>query len=333
MATGPVRLEWQRNFDAPSSGARLQPALRHDTGARVILGDNLPVLDCLTHELRGGVTLVYLDPPFFTGKEHAHVTRHRDPQSGLIERRSAPAFDDRWHSLAHYLDALAPRLSRAFDLLADDGCLVLHVDPKTSHYLRVLCDELFGPEHFASEIIWRYRRWPAKTPNFQRMHDVLLRYTRAKPSRAKFNQLYEALAPSTLATWGTKKQRAVVDDAGRRRRSSSTPRTSPGAPLGDVWELGIVAPVARERTGYPTQKPESLLERLILALTDPGDVVLDPYAGSGTTLATASRLGRRSVGVDCSELALGVMTDRLARLGVPVSSQALLTASDQSLAS
>jgi site-specific DNA-methyltransferase (adenine-specific) len=333
MATGHIRLDWKRNFDACTGGARLHPRLRSEAACRLIQGDNLSVLDCLADELRGAVTLAYLDPPFFTGKTHSHVARTRDPESGQIERTSSLAFDDRWQSLAHYLNALAPRLVRTFDLLAEDGCLVLHVDPKTSHYLRVLCDELFGSEHFASEIIWRYRRWPAKTANFQRMHDVLLRYTKSKHGRAKFNQLYESLAPSTLQTWGTKKQRAVVDDSGRRRRSSSTERPSPGAPLGDVWELGIVAPVARERTGYPTQKPESLVERLTLALTDAGDLVLDPFAGSGTTLATATRLGRRAIGIDCSDRAIAVIQDRLSKAGVALAPQVLRPASNQSLAS
>src|SRR5690606_12776531 len=167
----------------------------------------------------------------------------------------------------------------------------------------------------ASEIIWRYRRWPSKTPNFQRVHDVLLRYVREPSVRPRFNQLYEPLAASTQATWGKGKQRAIVDDQGRRTRSSTTADASPGAPLGDVWEIGIVAPVARERTGYPTQKPEGLLERLIQALSDPGDLVVDPYCGSGTTLATAYRLGRRCVGMDVGAEARSVTLARLAAQG------------------
>lgn len=333
MGSDQVRLDWQRNFDVSSGTGRLQPRLRNEVDLRLVHGDNLPVLDCLATELSGAVTLAYLDPPFFTGKAHAHVSRSRDPESGLIERRTSPAFDDRWRSLSHYLDVLAPRLAKTFALLAENGSLVLHVDPKTSHYLRVLCDELFGPDHFASEIVWRYRRWPARTANFQRMHDVLLRFTKSRSGNAKFNQLYEPLAPSTLQTWGTHKQQAVIDDTGRRRRSSTTARQSPGAPLGDVWELGIVAPVAKERTGYPTQKPESLLERLILALTDPGDLVLDPYAGSGTTLATAARLGRRGIGIDHSERAVAVCTERLARAGLRSHAQSYQSAPKQSLAS
>jgi len=190
--------------------------------------------------------------------------------------------------------------------------MVLHVDPKTSHYAKVLCDEIFGPRAFASEIVWRYRRWPAKTKNFQRVHDVLLRYVKNPDSAPKFAQLYEPLAASTLATWGDKKQRAVVDSDGRRSRSSKTAEKTAGAPLGDVWEISIVAPVARERTGYPTQKPEALLGRLIEACTAPGDAVLDPYLGSGTTLSVAARLGRVGTGIDANPRALHIARQRLA---------------------
>src|SRR5262249_37812182 len=227
----------------------------------------------------------------------------------------SPAFDDRWPDLPSYVASIRERVHAVRDLLAPDGCMVLHVDPKTSHYLKVMCDEIFGEGCFASEIIWRYRRWPSKTPNFQRVHGVLLGYGRDAAARPKSVQLSEPLAPSTRATWGHGKQRAIVGREGRRERSSTTEEPSPGAPLGDVWEIGIVAPVARERTGYPTQKPEALLERLILACTHPRDLVLDPYAGSATTLAVAARLGRRAVGIDESPVAIQVGESRLRALG------------------
>src|SRR5690606_21104921 len=142
-----------------------------------------------------------------------------------------------------YLSALERRLRLVVQLLAPHGSMVLHVDPKTSHYLKILCDEIFGIDCFASEIIWRYRRWPAKTKNFQRMHDVMLRYVKDPLAAPRFNQLYEPLAPSTQKTWGDRKQRAVTDESGRRLRSSKTSEKSHGTPLGDVWDIGIVAPV------------------------------------------------------------------------------------------
>lgn len=264
----------------------------------LIEGDNEQVLLRLAGTTVGAVTLAYLDPPFFTGRQHR-------TKSGEV------AFDDRWDSLPDYLSTLTRCVLNVYPLLAQHGSIVLHVDSRVSHHVRMLCDKVFGAEAFASEVIWRYRRWPSKTPNFQRVHDVLLRYVRDPSVKPRFNQLYEPLAASTLAAWGTGKQRAVTDADGKRKRSSSTASESPGVPMGDVWDIGIIAPVAKERTGYPTQKPEALLERLILSLTNPGELVLDPYAGSGTTLAVASRLGRGSIGIDRSPVAIRTAAKRL----------------------
>jgi len=278
-------------------------------GFELIVGDNLSALRALA-ERPQRFALAYLDPPFLTGREHMEVARERNA-TGRMVRTITPAFDDRWDNLEGYLTALGDRLSAARELLREDGCLVLHVDPKTSHYAKVLCDEIFGVRAFASEIVWRYRRWPAKTRNFQRVHDVLLRYVKNPDEKPRFQQLYEPLAASTVATWGDRKQRAVVEPDGYRRCSSTGSEKSAGAPLGDVWEISIVAPVAKERTGYPTQKPEALLRRLLEACTEPGDAVLDPYLGSGTTLSVAARLGRIGVGIDANLRALHIARKRL----------------------
>jgi DNA modification methylase len=309
-----VRLVWPgRAENHLVEACELEAVRPGDEGMTLVRGDNLGALRALGE--RGvKAALVYLDPPFFTGREHTLVERRKGAAG--IERTVHKAFDDRWESLDAYLGALVERVAAARELLLPEGCLVLHVDPKTSHYSKVLCDEIFGPECFASEIVWRYRRWPSKTKNFQRVHDVLLRYVRDPKAEPRFRQLYEPLAPSTLATWGDRKQRAVTDRTGRRLRSSSTAEATPGTPLGDVWDIGIVAPVAKERTGYPTQKPEALLERLVSACTEPGDLVIDPYLGSGTTLAVCARTGRRGVGIDIGRRALLLARRRLKALGV-----------------
>lgn len=279
-------------------------------------GDNLDVLEDLSRTHAGEVTLAYLDPPFLTNRVHnALIGRPGEA------RRRVRAFDDRWPDLDTYLEALAPRLSATRVLLAAHGSVVIHVDPKTSHYVKVLADEIFGAASFASEIVWRYRRWPAKTPNFQRVHDVLLRYRKDPKSKPRWNQPYEPLAASTVATWGTTKQRAVFEKNGRRARSSSTAEPTAGVPMGDVWDIGVIAPASRERTGYPTQKPEALLERLVAALSNPGDLVLDPYAGSGTTLVVAARLQRRFIGIDQSDIAIATARTRLEATGVRLSSR------------
>lgn len=301
---------------------RLETETQGDSELQFIAGDNLQVLQHLASELRGQVSLIYLDPPFLTNKVHARVRRTR--QEGELHRSTVAAFDDRWRSLPDYLSALGERLVRLRETLADHGSLVVHVDPKTSHYVKVLCDEVFGLDAFASEIIWRYRRWPAKTQNFQRVHDVLLRYVKNPAVDPRFNQLYEPLAPSTVATWGTAKQQAVVGKNGRRVRSSTTETQSPGVPHGDVWDIKIVAPVANERTGYPTQKPEALLERLIEALSCPGDIVLDPYCGSGTSLSVAHRLGRKAIGIDVGDEARDVTLSRLRRQGANPTTRRLI---------
>lgn len=314
-----------RNESSFVPPGRLSPAVSAPEGGAaapccLISGDNLLALSALREEIPGQVTLAYLDPPFLTGREHFRVERSRG-MTGQIARDERTAFDDRWDSLADYLNALEARIRILKDLLAPHGSIVIHVDPKTSHYLKVMCDEIFGMQSFASEVIWRYRRWPAKTKNFQRVHDVMLRYVKDPATAPRFNQLYEPLAPSTQKTWGDRKQRAITDEGGRRLRSSKTEEKSQGTPLGDVWEIGIVAPVAKERTGYPTQKPEALLQRWIDTCTDEGDLVLDPYMGSGTTLSVACKNARRAIGIDMGAESHAVTRARLEHAGIAYSTR------------
>jgi hypothetical protein len=258
----------------------------------IVCGDNLRVLS-ERQDVRP-VMLAYLDPPFRTGS-----------------KKSGPAgeYHDPMVPMQQFVEGIVRVAASCKMHMAYEGSLVVHVDPKTSHYVKVGLDKYFGDERFASEIIWRYRRWPSKQQNFQRVHDVLLRYV-MNPGWQCWNQLYEPPSPSTLATWGTGKQCAVVV-GGKRKRSSVSEEPSPGVPMGDVWDISIVAPVAHERTGWPTQKPEALLERLILATTDPGDLVLDPFCGSGTSIAVAKRLGRRAFGIDQNPDAVQVSEQRL----------------------
>lgn len=290
--------------------ASLETISDGDDAVRLLEGDNVTALSALIAE-GTRVELAYLDPPFYTQRTHHRTKRTKNRRTGRIDRTSHLAFDDRWPTFESYLLALRQRLALIREVLTDDGCVVIHVDPNTSHYVKVMCDDLFGVDAFASEIIWRYRRWPAKTKNFQRVHDVLLRYVRDPQQAPRFHQLYEPLAASTQATWGNAKQLAVTDESGRRLRSSKTANKSPGTPLGDVWEISVIAPVAKERTGYPTQKPEALLRRIIESCSLPGDTVLDPYVGSGTTAVVAAATGRSAIGIDASPEAIDVAAARL----------------------
>lgn len=303
--TRPILLSWsgRPTFSGAASPPAAPLVVRRGERGSLIEGDNAAALSALHETHREAFALVYLDPPFFTQRAH------------LVAGTSTTAFDDRWVDRAAYLESLGERLALARELLAPHGSIVVHVDPRTSHYVKVLCDEIFGEDAFASEIVWRYRRWPSPTPNFQRVHDVLLRYRKDPSVAPRWNPLFEPLAASTRATWGTRKQRAVVAENGRRARSSKTEEETRGVPMGDVWDIGVIAPVARERTGYPTQKPKALLERIVAALSSEGDWVLDPYAGSGTTLAVAARLGRRFVGIDASPVAIMTIRARLAAMG------------------
>lgn len=240
--------------------------------------------------------LIYIDPLFATGK----VWKMPD---------KTPAFDDRFEdgrAFRDYLEALFQAAKRA---LAPEGSLVVHCDVRFQPLVRELLAELFGPGTFCDQIVWRYRRWPSPTRRCQRVHDYLVRYART-PKLARWTQLYEPLAASTLAQWGTKRQRAVMEGGGRVR-SQSTEAESPGVPLGDVWDIPIIAPSAKERTGYPTQKPEALLDRAIRAWSLPGDLVVDPTLGSGTTGLVARRLDRRFLGFDWSSVAIRVATARM----------------------
>lgn len=257
----------------------------------------------------GSVTLAYLDPPFFTQKDFGD-------------------FDDRWVDLDAYLASIRARAEAIKPLLAPHGCLIVHVDPKTSHYLKVMLDGVYGREAFSNEIIWRYRRWPVHQKRFQPMHDVLLRYvTDAKECR--WNQLYEPLADSTQKTHGSGKQKAVFKEGKRLRTSVDETTTSPGAPMSDVWDLPIIAPVAKERNGYPTQKPLALMRRLLDSLSNEGDLVIEPYMGSASMGEAAISSGRRYLGCDIGGKAIQIATERLQaaeskRTASPSSAQSLI---------
>ncbi len=266
---------------------------------RIIHGENEDVMESL---YAGGerFALAYLDPPFASQRDYKTA-------SGEL------AFSDKWRNLETYLNELEHRLTLARDLLIDEGSLVLHLDCSAVHEAKLICDKVFGRVCFASEIIWRYRRWPAKTRNFQRMHDVLLRYVRDPNVECRFNQLCEPLANSTLEQWGTGKQRAVHNTAGRRVRSIATEEAAL-VPLSDVWEISIIAPSSDERTVYPTQKPEELIWRLVESLTNVGDSVLDPYCGSGSVPAVCAKRDRGCVSIDSSPVAIRMANERLAPL-------------------
>ena len=297
----------------------------------IIEGDNLAVAASLPAE---SFTLIYLDPPFNTGRarERQVVTARRmsatqeesaesasegaestDPGPDLLSREPESAeppaeirhgfhghryervrgmlrtYDDRFDD---YGDFLMPRLEEAWRLLADDGTLYLHLDYREAHYAKVMLDAVFGRDSFLNELIWAYdygaksrRRWPTK-------HDTILVYVK-NPRTYVFNS----------------------DDVDREPYMAPGLVTPEKAARGklptDVWWHTIVPTTGREKTGYPTQKPEGILRRIVAASSRPGDRVLDLFAGSGTAGAVAAALGRDAVLVDDNPEAVRVMTQRM----------------------
>jgi site-specific DNA-methyltransferase (adenine-specific) len=266
---------------------------------QILLGENLRLLPEFADE---SFQLVYVDPPFNTGKVQARRTLAavHDPhgeRTGFKGRRyttrllAESSYRDRFDD---YLAFLAPRLEHAHRLLAREGTLYFHIDYREAHHCKLLLDEIFGRRCFLNEIIWAYdygartrRRWPAK-------HDTILVYVK-DPSAYHFDA-------------------DAVDREPYMAPGLVTPEKAARGKLPtDVWWHTIVPTNGREKTGYPTQKPEGIVRRMVCASTRPGDWCLDFFAGSGTLGAVAARLGRRYVLIDSSPEAVAIMRARLAR--------------------
>jgi site-specific DNA-methyltransferase (adenine-specific) len=271
----------------------------------VVCGENLAVLPLLPD---GAFDVIYIDPPFNTGRRQVRTTLRAvaDPdgdRTGFGGRRyrteavGSMAYADAFDDLPAYLE---PRLRQARRLLADHGTLYVHLDPRESHYVKVLLDGIFGRACFLNELVWAYdygakprRRWPAK-------HDVILVYVK-DPAAYWFDDAEVDREPYMSPGLVTPEQRA------RGKRPT------------DVWWHTIVPTNGAERTGYPTQKPLGVLRRIVAASSRPGGWCLDFFAGSGTLGAAAAELGRRYVLVDASEDAIAVCERRLGAGATPAS--------------
>ncbi|MCC7366601.1 MAG: site-specific DNA-methyltransferase [Dehalococcoidia bacterium] len=271
-------------------------------GDAVVLGDNLEVLRQLPDAC---VDLVYIDPPFNTGRTQAHTQLRtvRDAagdrtgfggQRYATERLATRAYLDRFDD---YLAFLAPRLEEAHRVLAAHGSLYFHIDYREVHYCKVLLDGIFGRDCFLNEIIWAYdygaratRKWPAK-------HDNILVYVK-DPARYHFDTAEVERIPYMAP--------GLVGEEKAARGKLPT----------DTWWHTIVPTNGRERTGYPTQKPLGIVRRVVQASSKPGDLVLDFFAGSGTTGVAAAELGRRFLLIDNNPEALRVMEARFAADGI-----------------
>lgn len=269
--------------------------------ARVYLSDCLEKAKDLP---TGSIDLVYLDPPFFTQKIHKLSTRDRQKEF---------RFSDLWTSEDSYAEFLYLRLKEFHRILAATGSIFFHCDHNASHIARLLLDETFGKEMFRAEIIWYYRRWSNSQRNLLPSHQNIYFYS--KSANYKFNEILQEYSPSTNVDQIL--QRRARDEFGKSvyaKDENGVPIANgykKGVPLGDVWDIPFLNPKAKERAGYPTQKPVLLLERIIQVSTDQGDWVLDPFCGSGTTLVAAQLLSRNSIGIDISPEAIEITNARV----------------------
>ncbi|MGW8249293.1 MAG: DNA methyltransferase, partial [Anaerolineales bacterium] len=239
----------------------------------VILGDNLAAMSALLPEYEGRIQLIYVDPPFFTNRSYpARVGRGEDsrrPQEWLL----ADGYADHWVDIDAYLDMLYPRLYLMHRLLAPEGSLYLHLDWHADAYARLLLDEIFGAERLLNEIVWVYHGPSPIRTAFNRKHDTLLLYTKSDHYTFNVDAVRTPYDPNTVKTF----------ESSSKAGFGKVPDLERGKVPEDWWYFPVVARLHNERTGYPTQKPEALLERIVLASSDPGDLVADFFCGSGTT--------------------------------------------------
>lgn len=301
---------------------------------KLYFGDCLDVLKKFYKENQQGfIDLIYIDPPFNSKRNYNILFENADLKDTKAQKE---AFADTWSNISYkdtleqikdidldlfhflesldkinisksavsYLTTMAIRIWYMQKVLKDTGSFYIHCDPNMSHYLKLVCDLIFGNKNFRNEISWCYRKWAINQKQFVSNHDTILFYAKSKANT--FNILYSALSAGTLKRWKGKKQIAVFDEEGTRQASSET-IDSEGSPMADWWEISIINPAAKERLGYPTQKPEALLERIIEASSNKGDLVADFFCGCGTTIAVAQKLKRKWIGVDISHLAIGLI--------------------------
>ncbi len=303
----------------------LQDSLFDTTGRQItgwtnklIWGDNKLILSSLKNgplrkeiEAQGGLKLIYIDPPFDVGADFS-----MDIKIGEEEFTKKPsvieeiAYRDTWGKGADsFITMIYERLKLMHDLLAEDGSIYVHCDHRLSGYMRVVLDEIFGKENFLNEIIWWYRKWSHSGNRFLRNHDTLFFYS--STNNNLFNVQYTELSESTKRRFGGKLQ-VWADES--HTRKITIDEESKGAYMPDVWNINYIPGASQEKVDYPTQKPEALLERIINASSNEGDLIADFFCGSGTTLAVAEKLGRKWIGSDLGKF--GIHTSRKRLIGV-----------------
>jgi len=263
--------------------------------------------DCLEEMKKiekNSIDLIYLDPPFFTEKSHTLSNRDRSKEF---------SFDDTWGTNKDYAIFLEERISIMRELLKDSGSIFIHCDKSAEHIIRAILDKVFGSNSFQSEIIWSYKRWSNSKNGLLPSHQNIYFYSKTK--NFKFNKIYTSYSETTnldqiLQRRTRDKYNKSIYDLDENGNSKLSDKKK-GVPLGDVWDIPYLNPKAKERVGYPTQKPIVLLERIIELCTDEEDIVLDPFCGSGTTCVASKLLHRHYIGIDKSVEAVELTLNRL----------------------
>src|SRR5690554_2849513 len=268
---------------------------------KITHGDCQLVLKELKDEI---ADLVYFDPPFFTQKVHTLKTR---------DNSITYEFEDKYNSLEDYLKLIENVLIQCKRVLKDTGSVFLHCDKTASHNIRSILDNVFGADNFQSEIIWSYKRWSNSKKGLLPSHQNIYFYS--KTDSFKFNMMFTAYSETTnidqilQSRTRDEHNKSVYDmhENGQFKHG----KEKVGVPLSDVWEIPYLNPKAKERVGYPTQKPLLLLERIIELVTDKDDLVLDPFCGSGTTCVAAKLANRKYIGIDKSQDAVALSNSRI----------------------
>ena len=271
---------------------------------RLILGDNLSVMAALLPDYEGRINLIYADPPFFTNRKfNARIGRGEDSRKP-DEWELADGYHDDWLDLDEYLDFLYQRIALMYRLLAPNGTLYLHLDWHADAYARLILDELFGTDNFLNEIIWAYHGPSPIRSAFNRKHDTILSYVKGKDYIFNADAVREPYNENTVNTFKSSGKAGF----------GKVPNLDRGKVPEDWWYFPVVARLHNERTGYPTQKPIALLERMVLASSNPGDIVADFFCGSGTTSFVALKHGRQFIACDESPRAIHTARGRLVGL-------------------
>ena len=250
------------------------------------------------------IDLVYLDPPFFSQKEYS-ATNRRTNQTF--------SFSDKFTSLEEYIELMSTTLYECKRVLKKTGSIFLHCDKYASHYLRIILEKIFEEKNFQSEIIWNYRRWSNSKKGLLNSHQNI--YFFSKSEDFKFNSIYTDYSPTTNVDQILQEREKTPDGKSVYKRDKNGNivecKEKKGVPLSDVWDIPYLNPKAKERCGYPTQKPIELLKRIIQISTSESDLVLDPFCGSGTTCVAAKALNRNFIGIDINPEAVKLAKKRI----------------------